>query len=176
METIECIKTRASVREFSNEEVYDNIISELIEAATQAPSAGNTQEWHFIVVRKPENKKRVGEACLGQDFVATAPVIIVVCADMDKIEKAYGERGVSLYAYQDTAAAVENFMLAACEKGLGTCWVGAFNEAKLKAALVIPTTVKPVAVIPFGYPANKPKKPTRRPITEIIHKELWSER
>jgi len=173
MNTIECIRARVSVRKFKPDPVPDDVINEVLEAAIQAPSAGNTQEWHFVVVKKPEFRKQVSESAFGQDFVAEAPVVIVVCADLDKIGTAYGERGESVYALQDTAAAIENLMLAACEKELGTCWVGAFNEARLKGVLVLPTNVKPVAIIPMGYPAQTPKKPKRGPLEEVLHKERW---
>jgi len=173
METLDCIRTRTSVREFSREDIPDHFLKELLEAATQAPSAGNTQEWVFIAVREEEQKKHIAEAAFGQEFILHAPVVVVVCADLERIQVAYGERGVSLYAYQDTAAAIQTMLLAAWEKGIGSCWVGAFNETRLKGALVIPTNIKPVAIIPLGYPADKPAKPERRPLQEIIFKETW---
>jgi len=173
METLECIRTRASVRAFSREDVPENELGGILDAATQAPSAGNTQEWHFIVVKDAEQKKRLSEAAFGQGFVASAPVVVVVCADLDMIEKAYGERGLTLYACQDTAAAVENMLLAAWDRGIGSCWVGAFNEARVKAAMVIPTNVKPIALVPMGYPKENPGKPARRPPAEMLHKERW---
>ena len=174
METIECIRTRASVRKFRQEPVPEESVKEILEAAIQSPSAGNTQEWHFVVVTRPEYRKQGAEAAFGQDFVAQAPLVIVVCADLDRIGAAYGERGVTLYALQDTAAAIQSLMLAAWERGVASCWVGAFNEARLKGVLVIPTNVKPVAIIPMGYPAEKPKKPERRPLEEVMHRERWA--
>jgi len=173
MNTIECINTRRSVRQFKDDAVPDNIIDDIINAGICAPSAGNTQEWHFVVVKKPEYKKKVAEAAFGQEFVEKAPVLIVVCADLDKIEQAYGERGISLYAFQDTAAAIQNMLLAAWENGIGSCWVGAFNEAKLKNVLVLPTNVKPVAILPMGYPEIEAKMPVRRSIDEVYHEERW---
>ncbi len=173
METIECIKTRRSVRTYTKERIPEHITGEILEAAVQAPSAGNTQEWQFIVVSRPEIKKQIAEAAFGQHFIEKASLVIVVCADIEKIEKAYGERGVSLYVYQDTAAATQNLMLAAWERGIGSCWVGAFNEARIKGILVIPERVRPVAIIPMGYPLEKQSSPKKRPVKEVVHEERW---
>jgi len=173
MNTDEAIRQRASVRSYGSAKVDDAVVRELIELATQAPSAGNTQEWVFVVVKDPNTRQAIGDACFGRTFIASAPVIVVVCADMDKIEAAYGERGVSLYAAQDTAAAVENLMLAATDRGLATCWVGAFNEQAVKNAVNLPGNVRPMAMITLGYAKEKPRKPARRPVSEVAFSEMY---
>ena len=173
MDTTECIKSRASVRSFRPDDVPDNVLNEILDAAIQAPSAGNVQEWEFVVVRKRDTKIRLAEAAFEQGFIATAPVVIVVCSNLKEIGNAYGERGQGLYSIQDAAAATQNLMLAAWDKGLGSCWVGSFNEKMVKDVIVLPGHVRPMAIIPVGYPASKPSKTARKKLEDIIHTDFY---
>ena len=173
MNTIECIKTRSSIRKFSGEKIPEKTIRAIIEAATHAPSSGNVQDWEFIVVQNPETRKKLAEAAYNQNFINEAPVVIVVCTDIERIKSSYGERGISLYSIQNTAAAIQNLLLASNEYGLGTCWVGAFNERLVKDILILPTKIRPVAIIPVGYPAEMPRKTPRRKLEEVLHWERW---
>ena len=169
MEILEAIRMRRSIRKFdASRDVDDGVLSEVLEAATWAPSAGNAQPWRFLVVRASELKQKLATAALGQEFVAQAPVVIVVCADLARAKQAYGERGESLYCLQDTAAAVQNMHLAAVSLGLGTCWVGAFSEREVSCHLGLPPSLRPVALIPMGYPAEKPRPRPRRPLAEVV--------
>jgi len=99
--------------------------------------------------------------------------VIVVCANQLRSGRGYGARGVHLYCLQDTAAATQNLLLAATALGLATCWVGAFREEEAKKALNLPEGVRPVAIIPVGRPAEKPRIRPRRPLAEIIHYETY---
>ena len=174
MDTIECIKTRSSIRNYKSNPVPESIFQDILNAGVHAPSAGDVQDWEFVVVRKPGIKKQIAEAALGQDFVANAPVVIVVCSNLEKIERVYGERGVGLYSIQDTAAATENMLLAAWERGIGSCWVGAFNEERIKEILLIPTNVRPLAIVTMGYPQISFKKQKNRDLSMILHWERWN--
>jgi nitroreductase len=172
----EAIIGRRSVRSFTEKSVSDEIVNSLLNAACWAPSAGNVQPWHFIVVRKNENKEKLIEACFYEaKFVAEAPVVIVVCADPAFSARMYdfGDRGSHLYCLQDTAAATQNIHLLAFSLGLGTCWIGGFDEAKVKSILNIPVHIRPVAIIPVGYPKDLHKKGTRNPISEKTHWETF---
>jgi len=169
----EAIKSRRSVRAFTREDVSEEEVEKLIDAARWAPSAGNIQPWEFIVVRKPQIKRGLSIAALDQTFIEEAPVVIVVCANQIRSGHGYGARGVHLYCLQDTAAAIQNMLLAACALGLATCWVGAFREEEAKKALNLPEGVRPVAIIPVGHPAEKPLARSRRPLSEIIHYETY---
>jgi nitroreductase len=173
MDVFETIKGRRSIRAYRDIEVPQEIVEKLIEAARWAPSAGNIQPWEFIIVRNPETKRRLAEAALGQSFIEEAPVVIVVCADEERSARGYGTRGRTLYCIQDTAAAIQNIHLAAYALGLGTCWVGAFKEDEARKILNIPGGVRPVAIIPVGYPAESPSPRSRRPLKEIIHYERF---
>ncbi len=167
MDLFEAIYRRQSIRSFEDKDVSDEVIKRLIAAACQAPSAGNLQTWRFYVVRERESKEELARAALNQRFVSQAPVVVVVCADLALAAAGYGERGVELYAIQDTAAAVENLLLAAYGEGLGTCWVGSFDEEEVREILRIPSSWRPVAIIPIGYPRRVERKPRRKTVDEV---------
>ena len=173
MDVLEAIKGRRSIRAFKSQAVSTEIVERLIDAARWAPSAGNIQPWEFIIVRNPEIKRNLAKAALNQSFIEEAPVVIVVCADEIRSSQGYGVRGKTLYCIQDTAAATQNIHLAAYSLGLGTCWVGAFNEEEARKILGVPQGVRPVAIIPVGYPAEKPSARNRRPLNQIIHYEKF---
>lgn len=173
MDIFEIFKLRRSIRAFTEEDVSDEQIEKILEAARWAPSAGNIQPWEFIVVRRPDIKRDLARAALNQTFIEEAPVVIVACANEIRSGRIYGSRGVNLYCIQDTAAAIENMLLAACALGLGACWVGAFDEEAARKILRIPRGVRPVAMIPVGYPAEKPSPPRKRPLKEIAHYETF---
>jgi nitroreductase len=173
LDVFEAIKGRRSVRAFTDKPVSDEDVMTILDAARQAPSAGNLQPWEFIVVRDAEIKKELAKAALDQTHIEEASVVIVVCADKSRSSRIYGSRGSTLYCIQDTAAAIQNLHLAAYALGLSTCWVGAFNEAEARKLLNTPLNVRPVAIIPVGYPAEKPKQRQRRQLTEIVHYEKF---
>jgi len=169
----EMIKDRRSIRAFSDRDLTDEEVKLMVEAACWAPSAGNRQPWEFVVVRKAENKRRLAEAAYGQSFIAEASVVFVVCADPGRSASRYGRRGAELYCLQDTAAAVQNLLLTAVANGLGSCWIGAFDEGRAAEAVGAPTGVRPVAIVPVGYPAEMPPPRPRRRLSEVIHRERF---
>jgi nitroreductase len=173
MDLLEAIRSRRSVRAFKRKKVLNEYVERLIDAARWAPSAGNIQPWEFVIIRKLETKKALAEAALGQTFIEEASVVIVVCADEVSSFQRYGIRGKALYCIQDTAAATQNIHLAAYSLGLGTCWVGAFEEDEARRILRIPVGVRPVSIIPIGYPAENPRIRMRRPVNQIVHSELF---
>jgi nitroreductase len=167
MEFSQVIKARRSVRHFkTNLAVDDQDVRALLLAAIEAPSAGNIQPWRFTVVRSLDARERLSEA-LRQRWATSAPVIIVVSVDHRPCAARYGSRGEYLYALQDTAAAAENILLAAVDRGLASCWIGAFDENAVREALGIPEPVTPVAILPVGHSAESAAKPSRRPLDEV---------
>ncbi|NOZ85294.1 MAG: nitroreductase family protein [Deltaproteobacteria bacterium] len=164
---LEVITTRRTIRRFRDDPVSETVVQSLLKAAIHAPNAGNSQPWHFLVVRNPDVRRKLAEAALGQAFLATAPVVIVVCADLGRAMTAYGERGVSLYCLQDTAAATMNMLLAAHALGFGSSWVGAFDERMVSKVLSLPEFRRPVALVAIGKPAEGPGKPERLPIDKV---------
>lgn len=168
MDVFEAIYGRRSVRDFdSQQEVSPEVIEKILQATCQAPSAGNIQPWRFWVVKDEELRSKLAQAAYGQFFVAEASVVIVVCADLEASARRYGVRGRGLYALQDTAAAIQNLLLAAYAEGLGTCWVGAFDEQAASQSLKLPNGIRPVAIIPVGYPTFPSRKPSRRHCLEV---------
>ena len=173
MDVFEAMKQRRSVRNYTNEEVSEEDVWQLIEAARLAPSAGNVQPWEFVIIKDRETKRILSSAALNQSFIEKAPVVIVVCADIAKAERSYGRRGESLYCLQDTAAATENIILAAQALGLATCWVGAFRENEVTRAVKAPNNVRPVAIVPVGYPAKRPMASHKRSVEDVVHYEAF---
>ena len=169
----EMIIERRSIRAFSKRDISEDDVEVLMEAACLAPSAGNRQPWEFVVVRDGANKRRLAEAAYGQYFIAEAPVVFVVCADPGRSASRYGRRGSELYCLQDTAAAVQNLLLTAKANGLGSCWIGAFDESRAAEAIGAPRGVRPIAIVPVGYPAETPSPRPRRRLSEVIHKESF---
>jgi len=167
MEFSEVIAKRRSVRHFNSKlDVPDEEIRGLLEAAVAAPTAGNIQPWRFTVVRSIEARERLAEA-LHQRWATSAPVIIVVSVDPRPCSARYGERGERLYAIQDTSAAVENILLSAVDRGLSSCWIGAFDADAVRLALGISEHFEPLAVLPIGFSAESAGRPARRPLSEV---------
>ncbi|MEW6227369.1 MAG: nitroreductase family protein [Bacillota bacterium] len=157
---IEAIEERRSIRHFKPDPIPEPTLSRIIGCGLMAPSAGNIQPWRFYAVKSPEVKAALAQAAYGQEFVAAAPVVIVVAAEPRRSAARYGKRGSELYCLQDTAAAVENMLLTVVAYGLGACWVGAFDEQAASQALGLPGDLRPVAMVPIGYP--KEGLPARR--------------
>ena len=175
MDVIDAICGRRSIRLFKEKDVPEKMITKLISLAVMAPSAGNLQAWDLIIIRNLETKDALVRAAFGQSFIAKAPIIIVVCANQKRSAQQYGTRGTNLYSIQDSAAAIQNLLLAAYSLGLGTCWVGAFNESLVSDLLKIPDGVRPVSIIPVGYNLNdtNSQPPNRLPLEQILHNEQF---
>jgi len=160
MEVYRAVLERRSVRSFRDKAVPEKSEERLVDALLWAPSAGNLQSRFFYFVKSDGLKRRLVAAALGQKFIAEAPLVVVGCADA-RIARRYGERGMHLYSIQDVSASIMAMMLVAVEEGLGTVWVGAFEEAGVSKALDIPPYLRPVAIVPVGYPARIPSAPPR---------------
>lgn len=172
MDLIEAIRDRRSIRSYKNKEVEEEKIKKIIKCGQMAPSAGNLQARDFIVVSKSKNKKEIAEAA-SQDSIREASVVIVVCANKKRSASRYGERGRTLYAIQDADAATQNMLLTIHSIGLASCWIGAFDEEKVKKTLNIPNEVRPITILPIGYPDKKPTAPSRMDVDEVTHIEKW---
>lgn len=152
---------RRSVRRYEDRSVPRDAVLKLIEAAEAAPSAGNLRARTYVIVTAKEMAKTLALAAFGQRQVETAPLLIVVCADVDRSSSRYGDRG-SLYAIQDATASVMCLLLAAHDMGLGACWNGAFDDQIVREALGLEEHVLPVAILSIGWPAESPSSPPRR--------------
>ena len=170
------ISTRRSIRKFKPKEINEEELIEILKLATWAPSAGNTQSWDLILVKDPERKRNLARAALSQSFIKKSSHVVVVCANLFRSERVYGRRGVSMYVYQDTAALIQNLLLLIHAKGWGAVWVGAFKDKEVADILNIDLendNVRPVAIIPIGFPAKDPNPPNRIQLSEILHLETY---
>jgi nitroreductase len=167
MTIFDAIKNRRSIRDFKDQVIPEKEVNALIEAIRWAPSAGNLQSRKFYFIFNKDAKEMLARAALNQHFIAQAPLVVVGCLDR-KITAHYGDRGVNLYGIQDVAASVMNMMLAAHELGLGSVWIGAFNEVEVFEMLDMPHSLRPIAIIPVGYPSKIPKPTPRVLQNEIV--------
>jgi len=152
MELFDALESRVNVKVYDKRDVPEELIAQILYAGTLAASAGDVQPWEFIVVKDKKTKADLAVACLRQKHVEEAPLVIVVCANLEKVAIKFGERGKKLYAIQDTGAAIQNMLLAAHDLGLGASWVHAFEEEAVKRILKIPDKLVPVGVLAIGFP------------------------
>jgi len=176
MNIFEVMMARRSVRKFEKTPVDDKLIGVLLYMATQSPSAGNVQEWEFVVVKDEDLKKKISDVALHQDFLVDAPAVIVVCANLEKISLKYGKRGELLYSIQDTANAAMSILLSVHALGLGSCWVGAFDEERVKDILELPEKLRPLVILPIGYPAEQLKEKSRIPFETLTYFDKYNEK
>lgn len=164
MDVKEAIERRYSVRAYKPDLVPRESLNRVLEAGRLAPSARNQQEYRFIVVQDPGKRKQLGEAAAGQSFVGQAPVVIVaVSLNPDYL------MSCEVPAYTvDLSIAVDHMTLAAVEEGLGTCWIGAFSQEKVKEILEIPQQYKVAILFPLGFPADEPKEKVRKEIEDLV--------
>ncbi|MEN4017157.1 MAG: nitroreductase family protein [Methanobacterium sp.] len=173
MELFDAIMNRRSIRKFKDEVLEDELIEKIVEAGIWAPSAGDLESWDAVIVKDEQTKVQIAVAAYVQEFAAKAPVLIVICANMANSGAIYGKRGRELYCIQDASCAAQNMMLAAYALGLGTTWIGAFKEEDVADLLQLPSHVRPVALIPIGYPDEEPEAPPRRSVKEVLHREKY---
>ena len=163
---MDLIEKRKSIRSYKPQDVEEEKLNYILQAFRKAPSAKNLQPWKLIVVKDKKKISELSIACNNQTFISEAPVLIVACA---KEDEAYGVMGGYMNSYPvDIALALEHLILAATEKGLGTCWIGAFKEKLVKDLLDVPDNVRVVAITPVGYPAIEGRTRGRKPISEIV--------
>ncbi len=175
MSVLDVIKLRKSVRAYrQDKDLSTEDLAKILESARLAPSARNLQEWKFVVVKNKETLKDLVPACKDQKFVGTCSCAVVACsADTDYIMSC----GQPAYTV-DLSIAVSHMTLMAAELGIGSCWLGAFYEDKVKAVLEIPSKVRVVAILTLGYPAGKELSEIvttpRKPIEELVRYDKWT--
>lgn len=178
MDVLEAIHRRRSVRDFLNQPVPDDVIRQIIEAGTWAPSSGNMQAWEFVIAKSDAARRRVvdttdaGTTSRGgvhtQEWIMTAPVIIVVCYDVKRMTARYGLKGRQLMTLLDCMGAAENMLLAATGLGVASCCVIGFTPQRLKETLPIPKEITPLLLIPMGYTAVAPLPPHRLAVDDVV--------
>jgi nitroreductase len=168
---MDAIMTRKSVRIYTTQPVEADKLQMVLEAARLAPSASNRQEWRFVVVQNFEIKQRLAQATPGLAYICSAPVVIAACAETDEHVMQCGQMSYPI----DVAIALDHISLEAVEQGLGTCWVGMFDENKVKQTLGIPSQVRVVELMALGYPANPGRVEKKRlPIDKTVKYDRWN--
>ncbi len=162
------MKARRSVRKFSNLPVSKELILKIVDNARLAPSGGNVQPWRVYITSDPEKKKLLSKLSFGQEHVYQAPWVAVITAIPDESGREYGQRGKDLYSIQDTANFALYIMLSAKAFGLDSCWVGEFDEERVRNVINARENEKPVVIIPMGYAEEYPETPERKPLDEIL--------
>jgi len=185
MQTLEAIKTRRSIRKFSDQPVEPEKLQAVLEAVQRAPSWSNLQCWSLVVVESQAVREKISEISFVESFFSTygyksnpaqkalaqAPIVIVACANPSKS----GDLNQQPYYMTDMGIATQNLMLAAHDLGLGSVFVGVFDEEKLKDLLGIPAYIRVVGLFPLGYPAGEPKSgPSRKALDDFVHYEKWT--
>ncbi len=170
MNVTDSIRTRKSVREYVDKPIENEKLNIVLEAGRLAPSASNRQEWRFVVVSNLETRKKLAEAVNGRTFVGKVPIVIVACAETDGHIMMCGQPCYPI----DVAIALDHITLAAVELGLGTCWIGAFEEKRVKEILCIPEEIHVVDLLPIGYPSDPSQvEKERLPLDKIVKYEHW---
>jgi nitroreductase len=188
LEFDELVKKRRSIHYFTDEEVSDDDLLQVLEAARWAPSAGNNQPWRFVIIRKPETIEKIWETTTGievpisskktitvtpQNFMKRASVVIVVCTDTQAYKGKQNNIFADRFCIQDSAIATMNLLLAVTNRGLGACWIGMYREDALSKVINLPSTIRPVAIVPIGYTQSKEQPRPRKPLNELIHHERY---
>ncbi len=170
MKVIDAIKKRYSVRDYKDKPISDSDLKQILEAARLAPSASNRQEWRFIVVKNEETRQKLSEAAKKQKFVAQAPVVIACCAQTDNHIMSCGQPCYPI----DVAIAIDHMTLVAAELGIGSCWIGAFYEDKVKEILKIPQDIRVVELLCLGYAQDaEARDKSRLPLEQIVMPDKW---
>jgi nitroreductase len=184
MEVLEAIRTRRSIRRFLDKPVEEEKIQAIMEAVRMSPSWANLQCWRFVVVKDRPSRERISELSYVETFfaplgyktnpskkgLAEAPVVIVACADPERSGVIWSQ----YYYMTDLGIAAQSLMLAAHGLGLGTVFVGVFDEIKVRELLLIPENVRIVGIFPLGYPKDENKTgPARKPLNEFVFYDKW---
>ena len=169
MEAMQAILSRRSIRKYTSQPVSEATVEELLQAAMAAPSAGNQQPWHFVVIRERQLLAQIPRVHPYSSMVPNAQLAILVCGDLQR-EKHAG------YWVQDCSAATQNLLVAAHAKGLGAVWLGVYPREDRVTALHqmmgLPQHVVPLALISIGYPAED-KPPAERYDPSRVHRDTW---
>jgi len=169
MDFYQLIKSRKSIRHYKHELISEDLMESILDAGRLANSARNLQEWKFVVVTDWETKAKLIPACRDQQFVGEAGAVIAACA----IKKDYTMRCGQPAHIVDLSIAVDHMQLASHYHGLGTCWLGAFYQDRVKKILEIPDEIEVVALLVVGYPAEDGREKSRKSLKEIVYREKW---
>jgi nitroreductase len=168
MNVLEAIYARQSVRAYQDRSLEPEQLEAILAAANQSPSAGNVQAYEIVLLRDHGQISALAGHTFSQAFIAQAPVVLVFCADPARSGAKYGAAGEQLFCIQDATIATAYAQLAATALGLATCWIGAFEEPRVADFLGLRAGLRPVAILPIGWPAETPSRLPRRELGELV--------
>jgi nitroreductase len=173
MEFYDVVNTRRSVRSYKPDEISEDVLGRVLDAARVAPSGSNRQPWKYVLVKSPELRKKIATLCGDQPWIAEAPIVVVACGSDIKYDRG-GYMGEMSFLI-DSAIGLTHLILAARAEGLGTCWIGLFDNEAIKELLDVPLGWNVAAVTPLGYPKEpkwtQPGK--RKTIEEMVTVDEW---
>ncbi|QQS54409.1 MAG: nitroreductase family protein [Candidatus Competibacteraceae bacterium] len=165
----ETVRHRHSVRKYQPDmPVETEKLHAILEMACAAPSAGDLQSYRIVVVSDPAEREALAQASRGQSYIAEAPVCLVFCADPTRSATTFAERGAKLYALQDATIAAAYAQLAIVAAGMGSIWIGDFEEGRVREILQLEAGLTPLALLSLGYPAELPEPSPRRWLDEVV--------
>jgi nitroreductase len=165
MDCVEEILNRRSIRKFKNEPVSEEVINNILEAGRLAPTATNQQPWHFVFVRNKQEKEAFIFSGFNR-FVTDADFIVLGVYKKSEVI-------IEKLSLMDVTIALQNMVITAKVQGVGSCWMGAFDEKKLRDTLNLPDDCITVGAVAFGIPGEQPKRPPKKKIDDIIHFNKW---
>jgi nitroreductase len=169
MDVSQAIRRRYSCRRYDGKPIERDKLAAILEAARQAPSAKNLQDWRFVVVTDEATRKRLAAAANNQTFLEDAGAIIIACTVSDHVMRCGQAIGPI-----DVSIALEHMCLQATELGLATCWIGSFYPDKVRLVVGIPDHISIIELLALGCPADEPKEHRREPIESIVSFETWA--
>ena len=167
MDCVEEILNRRSIRRFTNDHVPDEVINTILEAGRLAPTATNQQPWHFVIVRNKQEKEAFSYSGFNT-FAHNADFIILGLYKKSEVI-------IEKFSLMDVTIALQNMVITATVQGVGSCWMGAFDEKKLRGALNLPDDCIIVGAVAFGVINEKPKQPSKKPLNTIMHFNKWEQ-
>lgn len=165
MTCIDQILSRRSIRKFKNQSISEEVLNNILEAGRRAPSATNNQPWHFVIARDQKAKEVFSFGGFNK-FTSDAAFIVLGLYKQSEVI-------IEKLSLMDVTIALQNMVIAAWVQGVGSCWMGAFDETKLKNTLNLPADSRIVGAVAFGISDENPRQPTKKPINEIVHFDKW---
>ncbi|HLC53324.1 MAG TPA: nitroreductase family protein [Candidatus Nanoarchaeia archaeon] len=173
MEFDKVIEKRRSVRAFKNKPASWRAVVEAVDAARTIPLAGNNNTLRFLAIMEGEKIEKIAEYA-EQLWINQSSIVVIVCSDEAPLEKTYGERG-RIYSRQHAGAAIMAFLLKLVDLGLSGCWVGAYDDKKIRSLFDIPENIQIEALIPIGYEKTPPATKYRRSLKAMIYWQKWDQ-
>ena len=176
MDFFDVIKTRKSIRTYTDEPISREVILKLMDVLNYLPSAGNLQPYEIILVDNSDTKKELYKASYYQESISKAPILFVILVDKEKSKKVYQERGEEMYSINDGTIVATYIQLAATALGLGSVWIGAFSDEKIINILNAPMNLTPLCIIPVGNFSKliEKKSPPKRSLDSLVHHNTYN--